>query len=703
MHGDGAPSHAVTKGLAPAALAGICVLFALLSTIGITWGLPSRDVDEHLFPSQDPWSGDKIYALANASEKFDATRGADVDPDPLDKTTLSNEPILLTGSDEDLAKIYLRYRLFTYQPDEMITMMSLAGMSPGRLDFDPRLYQYGGLFIYPVGALIKLCDVLSIIDVRGDVTYYLDDPDEFGKFYVVARAYSAAWGLVGVVLVFFITRRLADGDSREEDEGSRDQGIEGSGGKAATKRRSDEATEEGDRAGGPRSVGSGLRTEGNASSPHHTDDNPHGCHAFAQQNNAEENGIGEGDLSVRDVAPERHPDRVFAGLLAALLFTLLPVVVCMTHEGKPHLPGAVLMLASVWFAMRHMSRVHATGEGSARNWWLMCVACGAALGMVLSSLPIFVLIPLVAWMGRHDGTTPSEKAGSVRWVARTGLGVAVAAAAYLVTNPYVLINALCSPEVIASNLGNSTAMYEIDRIGAGFVRVLELTVEGATLPIVILGAIAMIGALARRSRIAVPLIIAAGVFFLQFVLIGAGKPGEYGRFGIFPNAALAIGAACLLAKSGPVSNKRLVRVGVSAVVVFWTGLFAGAYLCNFQIDTTPAASRLRARRALESAFALPDHRIALTADPAPYSCPPLPFGEVDACLFSDVSAARAARHDAKDRWILVRTRDERPIIDDRIATPGTHANDNVPFSWPTPISWANKPIEVHGPGERLAP
>jgi len=58
-------------------------------------------------------------------------RGADVDVDPLNGSTA--EPISLTATDQDLAKIYLRYRLYTYQPDEMITMMALAGMNPRRL------------------------------------------------------------------------------------------------------------------------------------------------------------------------------------------------------------------------------------------------------------------------------------------------------------------------------------------------------------------------------------------------------------------------------------------------------------------------------------------------------------------------------------------------------------------------------------------
>ncbi|MCH7885664.1 MAG: cardiolipin synthase [Planctomycetes bacterium] len=83
----------------------------------------------------------------------------------------------------------------------------------------------------------------------------------------------------------------------------------------------------------------------------------------------------------------------------------MPVVVCMAHEGKPHLPGAVLMLLAVLFAMRHLERSTTQraglnpGETPTRDRWIMCVCCGAAFGTVLSTWPIFVLIPFVAWRG----------------------------------------------------------------------------------------------------------------------------------------------------------------------------------------------------------------------------------------------------------------------------------------------------------------
>ena len=75
----------------------------------------------------------------------------------------------------------------------MITLRALAEMKPSRMQLDPKLYQYGGLWIYPVGLLLRFSAALHLIELRGDVAFYLDHPEQFGRFYVVARAYTVLW------------------------------------------------------------------------------------------------------------------------------------------------------------------------------------------------------------------------------------------------------------------------------------------------------------------------------------------------------------------------------------------------------------------------------------------------------------------------------------------------------------------------------
>ena len=103
----------------------------------------------------------------------------------------------------------------------MITLRALSGMHPGtgkRGGLDPRLYQYGGLWIYPVGALLKVASLFHWVTLRRDVDFYIDNPDAFGRFYVIARLYAAAWGLIGVAAVWKLSRESAAGGSSHRQQ-----------------------------------------------------------------------------------------------------------------------------------------------------------------------------------------------------------------------------------------------------------------------------------------------------------------------------------------------------------------------------------------------------------------------------------------------------------------------------------------------------
>ena len=179
----------------------------------------------------------------------------------------------------------------------MITFRSLSRMKPGNGDFDPRLFQYGGLWIYPVGALLKIASMAGIVTLKSDLAYYLDHPEQFGRFYILARLYVVAWGLIGVGVVYAI-------------------GKEWTG-------------------------------------------------------------------------------KIFVGLWAGILFAVMPVVVNMAHEAKPHLPGVVLTLSTVLFAMRYAK----TGK---RRWWVLTgLACGAAAGIASAYNAPIAGAMFVAEIGGH--------------------------------------------------------------------------------------------------------------------------------------------------------------------------------------------------------------------------------------------------------------------------------------------------------------
>lgn len=150
------------------------------------------------------WGGREMLILAGeVAEKPD--RSADVSAKPLEPR---DRAVVVNDTDQDRARIVRRYRLMSYQPDEFTTFKSLSEMKPARGDLDPRMYKYGGLWVYPVGAMLKAASMAGAVRLTSDPAYYLDHPEAFGRFYVLARLYSALWGLIGVAAVFRLVRHI---------------------------------------------------------------------------------------------------------------------------------------------------------------------------------------------------------------------------------------------------------------------------------------------------------------------------------------------------------------------------------------------------------------------------------------------------------------------------------------------------------------
>jgi hypothetical protein len=167
----------------------LMLLAAIVFFTGIRWGLPSRQVDPYLFGDHPVWTGEQIMQLAG-ERRDDPNLGANVPQHLLEHR---DQIITLNETDEQRAEIIRRYRLYSCQPDENTLLMALARMKPSKGDFDPKFYQYGGLFVYPVGAMLKLAGIFHFVKITPNVAYYIDHPEEFGRFYVVARALPATW------------------------------------------------------------------------------------------------------------------------------------------------------------------------------------------------------------------------------------------------------------------------------------------------------------------------------------------------------------------------------------------------------------------------------------------------------------------------------------------------------------------------------
>jgi hypothetical protein len=158
------------------------------------------------------------------------------------------------------------------------------------------------------------------------------------------------------------------------------------------------------------------------------------------------------------------------------------------------------------------------------------------------------------------------------------------------------------------------------------------------------------------------------------------------------------------------------------LMTVWVGAFGIAYLMNFRTDCTDQASRLRVRRVHPMGPAFGSHldpwlktdlKIALLAEPAPYGCPPLPFADVDVYLFPSYERAMDRIPQEELGWVLIRAVDRTDLKSKGTTREPSKATLTGvrrtimryiwPFGGPTPISWANKPFEIHGTDFAYAP
>jgi hypothetical protein len=567
-------------------LVGLCTFLP-----GINWGTPSRATDLFLFGSPEKaWSAKQIQS-AGGSWKPDASKPADADANPLlDRT----RPIPLNDTPAKQAEIIRRYRLYSNHPDEMLTFMALAGMPARR--FDPGMYQYGGMWFYPLGATLRVAQAAGLI--KPDLTHYLDNPDQFARFYIIARLYSAAWGLIGVWAVYRLARRMFGGWALPAAAGA--------------------------------------------------------C------------------------------------------FALMPVVINGAHEVKPHLAGAVLVLLCALAALNYV-------QTGARKWWLLAgVVSGLAFGMVLTAIVAFAILPTMTLLRRQPW-----RQRILITAAAGGIGLAT----YCVTNPYVILGLLNTNSALRTNLANlrqAGALFGKANDRGALTNASLLIAEGASLPIAVFGVVGvlLIPLLARRSpttdkdrqappsRTAAAVLVAvpAALSLIQFLATAAGKPGEFGRFAILPDTALLLAALALARAAGSSGEKREPLAG--GILVFLTAIFGLSYLTTFTHDKNhpqSGSSRIVAAKRLAQLSARAS-TLAVHADPAPYSLPPVDLTRWKLLLLP-------ANHIVPDDqpWpdVIVRPVD-RPspeLFDDTEIYVRMTVTARRPW-FPAHITWADNPIEI---------
>lgn len=186
----------------------ICLVALFLNIYGIWGGIPSEDRLKLIFSNkQDVEKLSQVMKEAR-DEIYQTMEYYGGPPDIQD----IRYKIVVEGKEVEMPKWLINsirsFLLRSNYPDEQAVLASLGNMNPQKLDFNPHFFEYGGLYIYLVGAGLKIASIFNFLTISPDISYYFLHPDEMGKFFIVGRLLGALMGVLAVYIIYLLASRL---------------------------------------------------------------------------------------------------------------------------------------------------------------------------------------------------------------------------------------------------------------------------------------------------------------------------------------------------------------------------------------------------------------------------------------------------------------------------------------------------------------
>jgi hypothetical protein len=112
------------------------------------------------------------------------------------------------GRAETLDRRMLRFKLYTVDADEVDNVMALARIKPAQLQFDPHFYQYGGAFLYPLGAYYVALSKLGMLSI-GSLDGMLAHPRAIDRVWIAGRAFVLLAVAASALLLYLALLQFA--------------------------------------------------------------------------------------------------------------------------------------------------------------------------------------------------------------------------------------------------------------------------------------------------------------------------------------------------------------------------------------------------------------------------------------------------------------------------------------------------------------
>ncbi|MEW6103857.1 MAG: glycosyltransferase family 39 protein [bacterium] len=96
----------------------------------------------------------------------------------------------------------------SYHPDESQFIQSVSNMNPKKFDFNPHYFWYGCLYFWFLIAFLGIAYLVGYIKLSYDLLFFYLHPEEMAKFYITGRMVSVVFGVLTVLFVFLIAKKL---------------------------------------------------------------------------------------------------------------------------------------------------------------------------------------------------------------------------------------------------------------------------------------------------------------------------------------------------------------------------------------------------------------------------------------------------------------------------------------------------------------
>ena len=199
-----------------AVMMSIISVSAALGLTGVKWGIPSGPRVDMVMPEvlrTERFFGDmaagreEIYKYSGGSA-IGRIQNTSLTPVLKSIGIGEGENLYFDGDRKVLANFIRPFLLRTNHTDEQMTITALSGMKPRKLELNPKIFQYGGVYIYGMGAYFFTAGYLKILDISGDIKTYFRDPAKMGRIFTAGRAVNTVFFALCLAVIYLTGKKF---------------------------------------------------------------------------------------------------------------------------------------------------------------------------------------------------------------------------------------------------------------------------------------------------------------------------------------------------------------------------------------------------------------------------------------------------------------------------------------------------------------